>query len=623
MISSIAALRIRALEDGAGFDLHRERLPAEPGVELERLTFRFPAATVPPRIEIEWGVPIVGIAGKWHPAIGMDRSLTADWGRWLESYATLNAPVIGLFSATGQNRHTFALSDAIAPSKLQAMVNEETAEVRCRVLLFDAPTPALTDYEVIIRRDSRDIDYAQTLGKVSAWWAAMPDYRPAPVPASGLEPMYSTWYGFHQKLSPETIEDECRWARDLGCGAVIVDDGWQCDDNHKGYDYCGDWEPAASKFPDFPAHVRRIQSLGLKYLLWFSVPYAGVKSEAWTRFQGHLLPKPRVWADCLDPRYKDVRDYLVECYRRAVLDWGVDGLKLDFVDRFTAETLGESSSAKPDMVSVPAAADRLLTEVNAMLGKIKPGVLIEFRQKYIGPAMRKYGHLFRANDCPNDALSNRVRTLDIRLLAGDTAVHSDMIMWHPRETPEQVAIQLWSTLFSVPQISVRRDAITSDQKRVLRFYLDFWKDHRALLLFGRLRPMLPQCLYPVVHAEDDNGTLLIAVYAGHVVTIDAEPRRDIILVNATGNAAITVGFSGSFRLRSARGRDCKGEPFGLHLPVEPAGLHSIPVPVGGICELRLEIHAPRPGPCAAAVNDIARSDDSLRAGVLEENMPRD
>ncbi|MFA6959627.1 MAG: glycoside hydrolase family 36 protein [Opitutaceae bacterium] len=585
MISNTAALTIRALDAGFGFDLQRERLPSEPGLELERLTFRFPLATVPARIEIEWGVPIVEIAGKWHPAIGADRSLTADWGRWLESYATMNAPVISLFSAAGQNRLTFAVSDAIAPVKLQAMVNEDTAEMRCRILLFDAPTPELTEYSVIIRRDSRGIDYAQALGNVADWWAAMPEYRPAPVPAAGFDPVYSTWYGFHQKLAPETIEEECRWARDLGCGAVIVDDGWQCDDNSKGYDYCGDWAPAASKFPDFPAHVRRIQALGMKYLLWFSVPYAGVKSEAWTRFQGRVLLKPRTWADCLDPRYKDVRDYLVECYRRAVQDWGFDGLKLDFVDRFTAEALDGNASAKPDMVSVPAAADRLLTDVNRMLAAIKPGVLIEFRQKYIGPAMRKYGHLFRANDCPADALSNRVRTLDVRLLAGNTAVHSDMIMWHPHETPEQVAIQLWSTLFSVPQISVRRDAITSDQERVLRFYLEFWRTHRPLLLSGRIHPTFPQELYPVVYADDDNGTQIIACYSGRVVSIDTEHRHRVILVNASERPSLAVEFEYTAKLTSASSHSWQGHPIHLALPPNLSGIHSIPVPIGGICEL--------------------------------------
>ena len=53
--------------------------------------------------------------------------------------------------------------------------------------------------------------------------------------------------------------------------------------------------------------------------------------------------------------------------------------------------------------------------------------MIEFRQSYIGPAIRKYGNIFRAGDCPADILSNRIHTIDLRLTSGSTAVHSDML----------------------------------------------------------------------------------------------------------------------------------------------------------------------------------------------------
>ena len=47
---------------------------------------------------------------------------------------------------------------------------------------------------------------------------------------------------------------------------------------------------------------------------------------------------------------------------------------------------------------------------------------------------------------------NRIRIADIRMLAGNTAVHSDMITWHHDETLEIAALQLVNTLFGVPQI---------------------------------------------------------------------------------------------------------------------------------------------------------------------------
>ena len=56
---------------------------------------------------------------------------------------------------------------------------------------------------------------------------------------------------------------------------VIIDDGWQTDDNRRGYAFCGDWEISERRFPDMRAHVERVHRLGMKYLVWFSVPFMG------------------------------------------------------------------------------------------------------------------------------------------------------------------------------------------------------------------------------------------------------------------------------------------------------------------------------------------------------------
>ncbi len=45
--------------------------------------------------------------------------------------------------------------------------------------------------------------------------------------------------------------------------------------------------------------------------------------------------------------------------------------------------------------------------------------------------MRKYGNMFRISDCPNDALTNRERTIDIRLLYGNTAAHAEGLFLTP------------------------------------------------------------------------------------------------------------------------------------------------------------------------------------------------
>jgi Melibiase len=87
---------------------------------------------------------------------------------------------------------------------------------------------------------------------------------------------------------------------------VIVDDGWQITSNERGYAYTGDWEPTPEKVPDMRAHVDRVHALGMKFLLWYSVPFVGRHSKAWERFSGMLLQEiERLGASVLDPRFSE------------------------------------------------------------------------------------------------------------------------------------------------------------------------------------------------------------------------------------------------------------------------------------------------------------------------------
>ena len=87
-----------------------------------------------------------------------------------------------------------------------------------------------------------------------------------------------------------------------------------------------------------------------------------------------------------------------------------------------------------DCICLQTALDRLLGETMAELKQIKPDILIEFRQRYIGPFIRRYGNMLRVCDCPESGLANRVGSIDLRLMNRYTAVHSDPIVWNERDT---------------------------------------------------------------------------------------------------------------------------------------------------------------------------------------------
>ena len=159
-----------------------------------------------------------------------------------------------------------------------------------------------------------------------------------------------------------------------------------------------------------------------------------------------------------------------------------------------------------DIKSIPMAVDRLLSDVITRLKTIKPDILIEFRQNYIGPAVRKYGNIFRAADCPADIAVHRVRMVDLRLFSGNTAVHSDMLEWNMASTAEVAARQLLNVIFSVPQISIRFAELPPEHRKMLSFWLNWLVEQREVLLQGRFMPYHPELNYPVISAVNGQKT---------------------------------------------------------------------------------------------------------------------
>ena len=405
-----------------------------------------------------------------------------------------------------------------------------------------------------------------------------------PVPDAALDPLYSTWYGYHQDVRDRDLEREFAEAAALGMRTLIVDDGWQTEDTGRGYAFCGDWEPAPSRFPDFRAHVERVHALGMKYMIWYSVPFVGFRSKAAERFSGKFLYKrENMGAWVLDPRFPEVREFLASTYERAVRDWNLDGLKLDFIDSFLAPDPDPAAAedwAGRDIRSVPEAVLALMTEVRRRLEAARPGILVEFRQGYMGPAIRSFGNMIRAGDVPGDPLRNRARTARLRLTSGTTAVHSDMLEWNPRETPQQAAQQILSVLFSVIQYSMRLDRLPADHKRMVKHWIAWTAAHRDALLRGSFSPRSPELGYPLLEGASASERVLAVYEPGLCVAVPGD--REAWIVNATDSPALLLDLAAA--PVSAEAFDTFGDPVALAAPGR--GLQRAAVPPSGLLRLR-------------------------------------
>ena len=535
-------------------------------------------------LTIQWRLPCTNVKGEWSTGALYEKRIRADWElSSVVSRVSVNAPVITLFGFEDENIITVACSDVVNTLEMQAPVREEDNFIYCQLTFFTEKMPLTTHYKTQIRMDQRMFHFSECLQEVGNWWATFDKLKPAAVPAAAKVPVYSTWYSYHQNFTTEELLEECRQSKELGYEGIIIDDGWQTLNGGRGYDYTGDWE--ADRIPNTRKFVETIQGMDMKCMFWYSVPFCGKKSKAYQRFKGKFLTEGHPWAPVFDPRYPEVRAYLIEKYTSALIDWNLDGFKLDFIDDFKTYPETELTLANGrDYASVDDGVYRLMSDVMTELKKIKPDVLIEFRQKYIGPAMRKFGNMFRAFDCPNDSVGNRIRTTDVKLLCGETAVHSDMITWHPTERVETAALQLTNILFAVPQLSVRLEETTKEHKKMIAFYTKYWKKNQSILMNGDFVPYNPLANYPILSASDE-AKIIFGVYEDMVVELDGS-FDTIDLVNGKMSEQIAFEFLEGFGKCKVKIFDCMGNIDWQDKIKFGEGLHSLEVPPNGMIRIK-------------------------------------
>lgn len=533
-----------------------ELLRQQENQRIYRLRLTASEAGVPPPMEIRWTFPAINVKGIWTSGSLYEKRLRADWEPAdIESRVSVNAPVLTVFGHQDENRITFACSDVVYTTKLSAPVREEDNLLYCSVALFSEAVEPDTVFEIDLYIDASNRLFSECIQDVGLWWEAALAGEQAAITTAVSDPVYSTWYAYHQALDTTSLLKECQLASDLGYKTIIIDDGWQTEDNQRGYDYTGDWLP--ERLNEMRAFVADVHQLGMCCMLWYSVPFCGVKSKAYQRFKGKFLTENHRWAPVFDPRYPDVRAYLVDKYSKALSEWKLDGLKLDFIDDF--HVYPETPTGKADgrdFANVNQAVDQLITEITAALKAINPLVLIEFRQKYIGPRLRKIGNMIRAFDCPNDSVTNRLRTTDVRLLTGSSKVHSDMFTWHPDEPTEIAALQLNSILFSVPQISVRLAEQSEEKLRMIRFFTDYYNANRSLLMDGHFQAYGPLENYSLLSVKEGNKAIY-GRYSNVVVTVSSEVKVVDVINGRIGNDVL-LNFTAPLGNCLVRQYDCCG-----------------------------------------------------------------
>lgn len=482
-------------------------------IDLYRISIKYPEVQIPTPVRIDWEEDMVNILHVWHPLSG-DHHAMHQWfaATKCRSRFVEGAPILCTIGADGINSETVAVSDVETPITISYAVKdlEQQDKVGYSVEFFSQQCDPLQTYTAEIRIDRRQIPYYETIMCVSAWWAKH-GFEVPPCPKAAEDPLYSSWYNFHQAPDGKKLLADLKIAAKLGFSTVILDDGWQFEGPSLGdYSVCGEWTVAKGKFENFKKFTDEVHALGMKLVVWFTVPFIGINSPIYQKFTGkYLCYSESNKCATLDPRYPEVREYLLDTYRNFLIQYDIDGFKLDFIDSFQPGDLTSEYSPDMDCTTVDEAVKKLLIEITEHLAQVKPDLLYEYRQNYVGPGINRFGNMLRVGDCAYDAQANRIGIVNLRLMDYPIAIHSDMLFWSKKESLRLCARQLLNILFAVPQISIILADSTNAQRALVRHYISYWTQNRDLILHGKFHALHPELNYTFVSAEHDQKVIAV------------------------------------------------------------------------------------------------------------------
>ena len=539
-----------ACDDVGGWQFDVKAL-TDDGRDVVVVTIRAEKESVPPKFGVLYRVSGAGVQNVWTADAERDGYHLWPqlwWGGQSRYHSELayDTPIAVGFNSDEKSPVALACSEAFNHLEFGLYADDRTSEIVGRCEFFRQPVAPLKTYTVKVMLDRRGRGFAETVEACTKWVSQQNGFRPATVPEAAFDPLYSTWYAYLQDVNAEELEREAVLARSLGMKTMILDDGWQKQESRTFYSATGDWLPNPSRFPDMRKHVEAVHRAGLRYLLWLGVPMVGDESTAFARFKDKMLDYNEGGSGVghLDPRFTEVREYLISTYERVVGKWGFDGVKLDFIDAFRQpdDDPAADNPAGRDYRSVPEAVDRLMRDVYARLRKINPDVLIEFRQHYMGPSILQYGNMMRVVDCPADPTANRRRVCDLRLTSTPIAVHSDMLVWSKDETAEGAALPILNVIYSTVQYSMILAKINPVHARVIRHWLKFSQDHRDALVKGSFVPHHAENGYTWIEGEGGRERVVTSYSDANVIPL-AATTKETFLVNANLKPGVVVNLA--------------------------------------------------------------------------------
>jgi len=177
----------------------------------------------PKLITLKWKVPALNVKGVWKCGELHKKRLQYDWERdHLKSRVSVDAPIINVFGHDDLNVLSFACSDAINLLEMNSLLREEDNHLHNFVSFFKETHESINNYEAYLRIDLRPTNFSNSIKEISKWWESFEHLKPSSVPSIAKQPLYSSWYQFHQSLDEELILKECSPWIQIGVMIILV-----------------------------------------------------------------------------------------------------------------------------------------------------------------------------------------------------------------------------------------------------------------------------------------------------------------------------------------------------------------------------------------------------------------
>ena len=456
--------------------------------------------------------------------------------------AAANFSIISGLTINDHNQITVTCNDAYKAKFVSSNIKEEGDSIVFSLGFFEdnPPLSNLQDYQAEVWVDFRSIHFSKAIYDASSWFLEDEFKKGVATADTTNVPVFSTWYPMHRNIPLENITRDLDSLKTFNFKSVLVDDGWQSlvqmkIDTAYSYD--------ENSFKTMSLFKKKCSDMGLPLYLWYSIPFIGGNPVVLKKFDGKYIRyrAPRQMY-VLDPRYSDVRKYLVSTYANFLSTWNFDGYWFDFLKGFYPK---EGAVIDPDkgrdFVSIDLAVDTLYSDMKTRLNAIKPNFFMGQIFSVVGPNLVSYQNFLTGFVGVENTQVVREKMVNNRLLYGKFTPFMEVVAINPRESEEDIARKLQSVLFGNPYLSFYSTTLPEASKQTIRFWLDYWKKNHKVIFEGSFEPMQVSRFYPGIKVENEQK-IIYMVYEDYTINLPVVLNKpiDVIHSKTTGNIQFLI-----------------------------------------------------------------------------------